>query len=279
MTTRFGFRHTMSTPEEATDGSVLGLPGEMINATAFVYDHRGPRTSPAIEVQAWVDPPLEGQPSDDPTDIGIQALGIAVADLEGVLTQLESLGCTLVSRGRSAFDESWASVRDTTGVMLDLIERLEADPGQLAHLRIGCRDLERSLRWYRRLGFEEVGRADVTDGSFLGVEGRVEASAVRLRLAEEPFEAVLFEWRSPEPTRLRHPERANSAGLFRAALRVEDTRVAHSELVADGLAFDREPTLVELHGTPVPGMWICFSSDPDGVPYELVQRPKSAFRP
>jgi len=26
-------------------------------------------------------------------------------------------------------------------------------------------------------------------------------------------------------------------------------------------------------------MWICFLSDPDGVPFELVERPRSAFRP
>jgi hypothetical protein len=26
-------------------------------------------------------------------------------------------------------------------------------------------------------------------------------------------------------------------------------------------------------------MWICFLNDPDGVPFEFVQRPRSAFRP
>jgi catechol 2,3-dioxygenase-like lactoylglutathione lyase family enzyme len=279
MTAHFGFRHTMSTPEEATDGSVLGLSGKMTNATAFVYDHRGPRTSPAIEVQAWIDPPLEGSPSNDPTDTGIQALGIAVADLDAAITHLESAGCTIVGRARSPFDETWATVRDTTGVMVDLIERPGAEPARLAHIRVGSRDHERSLRWYGGLGFEEVGRAEVTDGTFLGIEGGADASVVRLRLEEEPFEVVLLEWRAPEPTRLRHPEQANSAGLFRAALRVEDTRAAHGDLVSAGYEFDRDPMLVELHGTPVPDMWICFLSDPDGVPYELVQRPRSAFRP
>ena len=29
---------------------------------------------------------------------------------------------------------------------------------------------------------------------------------------------------------------------------------------------------------PVPDLVICFLSDPDGVPYEFVQRPRSAFR-
>ena len=31
-------------------------------------------------------------------------------------------------------------------------------------------------------------------------------------------------------------------------------------------------------GTPVPDMWITFISDPDGIPYEFVQRPRHIFR-
>lgn len=50
-------------------------------------------------------------------------------------------------------------------------------------------------------------------------------------------------------------------------------------MTAAGVSFDRAPTSIELRGTPVPDMWICFLSDPDGVPFELVERPRSAFRP
>jgi len=49
-------------------------------------------------------------------------------------------------------------------------------------------------------------------------------------------------------------------------------------LAAAGWKFDRAPVSVELTGTPVPDMWICFLSDPDGVPFEFVGRPRSAFR-
>ncbi len=45
-----------------------------------------------------------------------------------------------------------------------------------------------------------------------------------------------------------------------------------------GWTFEREPRQVELSGTKVPDMWICFLNDPDGVPFEFVQRPRSAFR-
>jgi hypothetical protein len=59
---------------------------------------------------------------------------------------------------------------------------------------------------------------------------------------------------------------------------VDDTRASYDELRSEGIGFDRAPELVELNGTPVPDMWICFLSDPDGVPFEFVQRPRDAFR-
>jgi catechol 2,3-dioxygenase-like lactoylglutathione lyase family enzyme len=70
----------------------------------------------------------------------------------------------------------------------------------------------------------------------------------------------------------------NHAGIYRTAVGVDDTRAAHAALVEAGVEFDRDPISVELKGTPVPDMWICFLSDPDGVPFELVGRPRSAFR-
>ncbi len=87
----------------------------------------------------------------------------------------------------------------------------------------------------------------------------------------------LIQWITPA-SHGRHYSEANHAGIYRVAVGVDDTRVAHDTLTADGIVFDRPPLLVELKGTPVPDMWICFLSDPDGVPYEFVQRPRSAFK-
>ena len=49
-------------------------------------------------------------------------------------------------------------------------------------------------------------------------------------------------------------------------------------LTGEGRVFDRPPMAIELSGTPVPDMWITFISDPNGIPYEFVQRPRSAFK-
>lgn len=286
-------RNTMSSPMERFDGAVLALPGEVEASAHFVYDARGPRTSPAVEVQQWGHPPVTGEPIGDPTAVGIQAVGVAVADLDAAVAALLARGCTVVGTGTPPFsggpaapgagqppeNRRWVTVADPVGVRIDLV----ADPAvperesRLHHVRITVSDLDRSLRWYDGLGFELLGRAPLRDAAHLGVEGPVEAEVARLRLPDEPFEALLIAWDEPAGHG-RHPAVANHAGLFRAALGVDDTRAAHEELVAAGWAFARAPIEVELHGTPVPDMWIAFLDDPDGVPFELVQRPRSAFR-
>jgi catechol 2,3-dioxygenase-like lactoylglutathione lyase family enzyme len=270
--------NTMSTPVKRSSGTVLGLEGDPLGGAAFVYDTRGPRTSPAIEIQSWIDPALLGTPVADPTAAGLQALGFVVPDVAVVTEWLEEQGCTLAGSGISPFGSPWRTLRDPRGVSLDLVEDPLMDaPTRMGHLRITCTDLEASLPWYHGLGFETVAAADISDGSFLGVSGSVGASVVRLRLPDEPFEALLIAWETPR-SHGRHVAEPNHAGLYRSALGVDDTLAAYAAMSAAGWTFDRPPMCVELTGTPVPDMWICFLSDPDGVPFEFVGRPRSAFK-
>jgi catechol 2,3-dioxygenase-like lactoylglutathione lyase family enzyme len=272
-------RNTMNTPVGPSSGSILGLEGDVIGGAAFLFDPRGPRTSPAIEVQSWIDPPLTGEPPSDPTAVGIQALGFAVPDLAAATERLTRLGCTVLGSSTSPFASSWSALRDPNGVTLDLVEDrlVPADETRMRHLRITCSDLDASLDWYAGLGFEIVAKAVIDDATFLGVPDRAAADAVRIRLPDEAFEVVLLKWARPE-SHGRHTSDPNRAGLFRTAVGVDDTRAAYEALAAAGWKFDRAPVSVELTGTPVPDMWICFLSDPDGVPFEFVGRPRSAFR-
>src|SRR5947208_9091363 len=160
---QLAMRNTMSTPTEPSDGAILGIKGEVIGGAAFVYDARGPRTSPAIEVQSWVQPPLVGSPVDDPTKVGIQSLGFAIADLDATTDRLVALGCSVVGGGASPFAARWTTIRDLTGVTIDLVEDqgVPADESRLHHLRITCNDLAASLPWYQGLGFEIVDKTSL----------------------------------------------------------------------------------------------------------------------
>lgn len=274
----FAMRNTMSVPVERSDGALLGLRGEVLGGAAFVYDARGPRRSPAIEIQSWIDPPLLGEPVQDVTAAGIQSLGFAVPDVETMASQLTEDGCTVLGQGTSPFGDPWLTVRDPRGVTLDLVgdRSVAVDQIRMQHLRITCSDLTASVAWYEGLGFASLDTVELTDPQFVGGPPGAVAECTRMRLADQPFEALLVEWQTPQ-THGRHVAEANHAGLFRAALAVDDTRGAHDAMVAAGWEFERPPMEVELHGTPVPDMWICFLSDPDGVPFEFVERPRSAF--
>lgn len=272
-------RHVMSTPTEKSDGELLGIDGEIESAAAFVYDQRGPRVSPALEIQLWVDPPVYGTPSIDPFEVGAKSLGFGVPDLAAARDRLVGLGCQVVFEGPSPFAEACVTLRDPNDVMLELVEEPSLDPAvtRLRHLRNTVTDLDVSMPFYEALGFQELERGELTDARFAGVSLAVSGRFVRLRLPDEPFEVILIQWLNPK-SHGRHYDRANHAGLYRMAMGVDDTRLSMAKLEADSFVFDRHARQVELKGTPVPDMWITFISDPDGIPYEFVQRPRSAFK-
>jgi catechol 2,3-dioxygenase-like lactoylglutathione lyase family enzyme len=273
-------RHTMTSPTQRQTQDLLGLGRDAISGAAFVYDGRGPRTSPAVEIQNWVDPSAVGTPREEPTAVGLHALGFAVGELESAAARLQRLGCTVLGSAPSPFGSRWTTLRDPTGVTIDLFEEasMPLSASRLRHVRATVTDLARSVRWYAGLGFEFVDRRAVDDGSFLGYRRQIRGEVVRLRLPDEPFELLLMQWRWPR-SRGRHYTAPNHAGLYRVALCVDDTRATYAAMSAAGWTFDRPPVEVKLDGTSVPAMWICFLSDPDGIPCEFVERPRSAFRP
>ena len=271
-------RKTMETPLEPSSGDIFNMEETLLSAAAFVYDERGPRRAPAIEVQTWKEPKMVGEPPTDPARAGMQALGYAMVDLDNTVVALLGAGCSVVGRGTGPAGDETVVMREPGGVTIDLIRDREIDESShLRHLRISVTDLDTSVEWYERMGWQMVDQVPLLDARPYGFDGAVDADVARLRLPDEATETILIQWNDPTPHG-RHPERAYHAGLYRAALGVDDTRATYEALVAEGVEFDHVPMLVELHDTPVPDMWICFLRDPDGVSYEFVQRPRDAFR-
>lgn len=275
----FGLKEVMRNPLHPSDGSLLGIEGEIVSGASFVYDWRGPRVSPSVEVQEWVSPKMIDEPIADPTRVGMQAIGFAVDDIDEGIDRAVAEGAALVWRGVSPWGAPWATMSDPFGTRVDLVADAGAKGGaaRMRHLRITVSDLDASMPWYEGMGFVEVDRHRLDSSEILGIADAT-ADVVRLRLPDEAFEVLLYSWSSPG-AHGRHPVPANTAGLYRTAVGVDDTRASYDEFRAAGWKFEREPRQVELEGTAVPDMWICFLNDPDGVPFEFVQRPRAAFRP
>jgi catechol 2,3-dioxygenase-like lactoylglutathione lyase family enzyme len=262
----------MRTTDEYGPGTILGLDYDVRSVGNFVYDRRGPRVSPAIEVQGWYDPKPVGEPSTDPFEVGIKALGFAVPSVDDAVERLTKMGCSIVDDGSSPVDARHATLIDPRHVTLELVEdrTLGPEESQMHHLRVTVGSLDESLPFYEMLGFAVTNRAPFESGDARG-------ELAQLRLPDEPFEVRLVQYDEPA-SHGRHYAEPYHAGIFRAALGVDDTRAAYDHMTATGAVFDRPPMQVELSGTPVPDMWITFISDPNGIPYEFVQRPRSVFR-
>jgi catechol 2,3-dioxygenase-like lactoylglutathione lyase family enzyme len=264
-----GLHEKMRTAPGRSDGAPLGLSGEMLTQIMFLYDERGGRTSPAVEVQAWIDPPVIGVPYTEPWEVGVQSLGIAVPDVSIAAGRAEGLGGTIVGRSDDGlFDEPVVQVRDPLGVAIDLVERPSLSAtSQFVHVRITCRDLSASVEWYQASGFQTV-----KERRSIGP-----VDACHLQLPDEPLQLVLTQWLDPPSTGVAYPQ-ANHQGLYRLAVAFDDTRAAYELLRKAGWEWTGPPELIELDGRPVPDMWVAFTRDPDGIPIEMVQRPRSFFR-
>ena len=277
-----GLELVMRSAGARLDGSQLGFAGEVETDACFVYDARGPRVSPAIEVQAWLDPATAGEPYPSGDHVGFQALGIATGSLDQPCERLGAIGYQMVGRTTDTCPISARTVTllDPTGVTIDLVKSPELGDGtRLVHLRATCSDLDRSVSWYRTLGFDvtSLTRRARVDGTPFCVTAEAEVSVARLRLPDEPFALVLVEWHEP-PSHGRSYPLANHAGLYRFAIAVDDTRAAFGTFAGSGMEVSDPPAVVPLPGTNVPDMWIAFLTDPDGLTVELVERPRSAFR-
>jgi catechol 2,3-dioxygenase-like lactoylglutathione lyase family enzyme len=279
LTETLGMREVMRTPPERVFDTLLGFDREVVSPTVFMYDYRGGKVSPSVEVQNYMEPPTIGTPSLDPFEIGIKALGITVPDVDETVKKLVAAGSKLIASGLSPFGTTWTTVVDPNGITLELIEDRDlAGPSQMRHLRITATDISKSIPWYENLGFRLIGEVEVTSASFLGHDGPATGKAARMRLPDEPFEVILIEWTDPVSHGGHYPS-PNHAGLFRCALHVYDTIAATDAMKAAGTEFVRGPINIVLNVAAQIDMWLSFLSDPDGILYEFVGRPPSALKP
>ncbi len=152
------------------------------------------------------------------------------------------------------------------------IRKASAVPIQgLFHININCRDFERSLAFYKMLGFRAVldlPRHKLSPELAAGLripEG--EARGALLMVGEDPraTRIDLIEWIQPKtegtPPHLYH------TGMPRLALRTKDLPAMYEDLKAKGVKFLSEPQEINLAGGE---RFVCLE-DPDGTVIELLE--------
>jgi catechol 2,3-dioxygenase-like lactoylglutathione lyase family enzyme len=275
-----------SDPKVATDGTILGLGGEIFCATAFLYDSRGGRAGCALEAIEFHTPPLKADQNSDPTRPGIRSTLLTVTDLDATVTALRAAGITvggpvdgLISGSKSVL------ARDPDGAVIELAEAPSDKPGAVfAGIRIAAIDAVATGEFLTAIGFTRVeapAHVEVAGDQLApgGSPNPVKCAVSRYALAEDAHQFNLTvvahpDTRNADPV----PWGGNHQGLYRCALRVENTEAAMS-LVPDSVEVMGDPVWCPLPGTKIEGLFISFLRSPDGVVFEFVERPLKYFSP
>jgi catechol 2,3-dioxygenase-like lactoylglutathione lyase family enzyme len=271
-------------PAIATDGSILGLDGETFCETSFLYDSRGGRAGCALEAIEFHGPALKADPGNDPTRPGIRSTLLTVADLDATVTELRGAGVTvsgpvdgLISGSKSVL------ALDPDGAVIELAEAPSDKPGAVfAGIRIAAIDAVATGEFLTAIGFAEVAapvEVEVSGDQLTpgGSSDPVQCAVSRYALAEDAHQFSLTVVAHPDTRKADPvPWGGNHQGLYRCAMRVENTEKAMS-LVPDSVEVMGDPVWCPLPGTKIAGLYISFLRSPDGVVFEFVERPLSFF--
>lgn len=282
---KLGLSARMRTDSEvATNGSILGLDGETYCKTSFLYDSRGGRGGCALEAIEYRSPALKRDPSSDPARPGIRSTLMTVADLAGTVTKLREAGVTVGEPvdGLISGTKSVLAV-DTDGVVIEIAEVPSEKPGALfGGVRIAAIDPFATGEFLTAIGFVEVQPPTLVDvaGDQLhsgASNDAVECLVSRYAVPEDAHQFSLTVVAHPDT---RHqdpvPWGGNHQGLYRCAMRVEDTEKALAT-VPDSVEVMGDPVWCPLPGTKIEGLYIAFLRSPDGVVFEFVERPLKYF--
>lgn len=139
---------------------------------------------------------------------------------------------------------------------------------QIYHVNVNCTDFERSLAFYKMLGFKD--HIDFGEG---GVDGlgfdRCRMKARLLSLGDDPRATVidLIEWTEPKTEGAPYPHLAHT-GIARICFRIKHLDDAYQELLEKGVEFLSPPIEETLGGFKQ--KFVCFK-DPDGTILEFLE--------
>lgn len=150
---------------------------------------------------------------------------------------------------------------------------------QIFHINVNCSDLDRSLAFYKAIGFREIlDFASADDGRSFGEIGlgplfrmpeRIDGRATFLALGDDPWATRLdlIEWTEPRSAPVAKRTLAH-LGVARICLKVRDCAALHAILSARGYDVYSEPGLIRMGGSQ---QYVFCCEDPDGVVIEFMQ--------
>jgi len=150
---------------------------------------------------------------------------------------------------------------------------------QIFHVNVNCSDFDRSLAFYKTVGFTEYldfsaadqGRTfgDIGLGPLFRLPAQIHGRATFLVLGDDPWSTRLdlIEWRQPK-SESAGARNLTHLGIARICLKVRDCAALHAALTAGGYDCYSAPGLIAMGGSR---QYVFCCADPDGVVIEFMQ--------
>lgn len=143
---------------------------------------------------------------------------------------------------------------------------------RLFHIAINATDLDRSVAFYKKLGFNELADRTVRNEAVRAAFAVPSANLrfVHLRIGDDEQATLLdiVQWYEPDTATGTGVLPQHQCGITRFAVLTDDTAKAYRDLVADGVEFLTTPTKVM---TPEGGWHIALALDPDGTVIQITE--------
>ena len=263
-----------------------------------------------VDLIEWKEPRTEGRPYERLDHVGIARACFYSKNIWQDYETLRSWGVNFYSEPHIATYEKGQSAvvcfEDPDGTVLEMVQFQKSatppprsagpDPdGRLHlvsvyHININCTNFDRSLEFYRSLGFSEVvdmsggaARSDNAEANVIGAkvlrvpDARGGRSSI-LGVGNDPHcsHIDLIQWDTPRPPEGPY-ERLNHCGIARACFYSGNIWKDYQELKSRGINVYSEPELMK-YPNGAGAAVVCFE-DPDGTVLELVQYQKRAVKP
>ena len=220
----------------------------------------------SLDLLEWKVPAPGGQPPQTVHEPGFHRLCFVVPDFDETLAAMRTAGVPLVG---SPYDIDsgdgtmvpTALVQDPDGVPVQL---LQGDNRRLSHVVVNCRDLDRSVAYYR-----DVMGLTVVDGQDQPAQPPMVTRSARLVDPGSGFGVQLVQFVRPAMPAVRE-RRANDIGLFRMAWSTNDC-AADERVVRAAGSVPFAPTGALSVGDHLPLLMVLFWPGPDGECLELIE--------
>ena len=236
----------------------------------------------SIDLIQFAEPFNPAPPYESPTHLGMAYAALLTTDLDADVTRMREQGMEFLSEPYGVPGNRFVFFTDPDGVFFKLEETAppHADPDREMQIRampyvaLNVSDFERSLAFYRRLGYTESRPLPSTgaleEARAYGLDAPFQRRGAEIAIpGGDRHRLQLVQWLDPYDDEPPYPPPINHIGIDRIALAVTDLDLAVSTLREEGAEFLSEIAPC-CSGTGADETGIINLLDPDGIFLELV---------